>query len=252
MMAKLELQRLRRVAVRISFRFTLLCLGFVGTALTFNPEAGAAALYFDRSAFLSDSKITTTTAIDFDSFVVGTDLTGQTVSGVTFNADAGNFLSVIDASAGIRYPMSASSGTRVLSPGGANPGFESDGLEFIFTDPVTAAGIDVVFDVPDGASYVGVTFYDALNHVLEYNGTIPAPNGLPGYQFVGFVADSATISRVVFSEYDPTAMDDNVAYDSLVFSPAVAPEPSALLLLCCGLVGMSSTSRRKYTSSRKE
>lgn len=250
-MARFDLKRAKRVVERFTFRFALSLLGFSGSVMIFASGADAGALYFDRNAFLSDSQITTTTAIDFDTFVTEADLTGQTVSGVTLNASVGNALSVIDAATGVRYPMSASSGSKVLSPGGSNPDFENDGLELLFATPVRAAGIDVVFDVPDGASYVEVYFYNEFGGVLDFNGFIPAPSGSPGYQFVGYVADSDVISRVLFNEFDPTAYDDNVAYDSLVFSPAATPEPSSMLLLGFGLAGIASMNRGRFDWSRK-
>ena len=107
--------------------------------------------------------------------------------------------------------------------------------------PVRAAGLDVVFDVPDGASYVGVSFLDAAGNLLGQDTFIPAPNGAPGYQFVGFVASGSGpgIKSIRFDEFDGSANDDNVAYDSLVFT--AIPEPASTagvggLIGLCGVV----------------
>jgi hypothetical protein len=201
--------------------------------------------YTDRPSFVADSRVTTTTTIDFDSDAPGTDLTGVTRSGATFNAPASTPLQVIAGATGVRNPMSPSTLPNVLSPGGSNAALENDDLEIVFATPVQAAGMDVVFDVPDGASFVTVTFFDAGNASISQciRNPIPAPSGAPGFQFVGCVTDSANIKRITFDEFDPTAPDDNVAYDTLTFSPAAAtravPEPASISLLGGGFVALA-------------
>ncbi|MBI3191085.1 MAG: hypothetical protein HYZ36_00345, partial [Pedosphaera parvula] len=170
-------------------------------------------LYYDRTSFLSDARVTGTVGIDFDGYVTGTVLTGLTIGGVTFGSPSGSQLTVINGSTGVRFPLSPSTSPNVLSPGGSDAGIEDDDLELTFENPTPFFGLDVVFDDPDGASYVGVTFYDVGNNVIDSNSFIPAPAGAPGYQFVGLAADSALIKRLVFNEFDDTAPDDHVAYD---------------------------------------
>jgi hypothetical protein len=185
-------------------------------------------LYFDRGLFNSDANMGATVIEDFDSDAALTDLTNQTRSGMMLTSPSGSALTVIQASTGVRFPMNASSGKNVLSPGGSDKGIEDDDFTILFTTSVQAFGLDVVFDVPDGASYVGVTFRDAAGAEIASNGFIPAPNGLPGYMFVGFVSDSANIASVTFDEFDPSPDDDHVAYDTLTVS---VPTPGALALL---------------------
>lgn len=207
-----------------------------------------AVLYYDRTAFLSDTRIIGTANVTFDGYAPGTDLTNQSASGVTFEPNGVSPLLVITGSSGVRFPMAASSGLNVLSPGGNNPGLEDDGLSVTFATPVKAAGLDVVFDVPDGASYVGVSFYDAGGALLGQNTFIPAPNGAPGYQFVGLVLDSPLIKRMVFIEFDGSASDDHVAYDSLVFSAVAIPEPGVAALIAAGLGLLAWQGRRRARS----
>jgi hypothetical protein len=197
----------------------------------------AQTLYFDRTSFMTDSRVSGTTTVNFDSQAVGTDLTGQTLSGATFTPNSASPLLVISGATGVRFPMSPSSGLNLLSPGGSNTSLEDDGLIITFGIPTQAAGLDVVFDVPDGASFVGVSFFDASNTLIASNSFIPAPSGAPGYQFVGLVADTAIIKRIVFTEFDPTAPDDHVGYDTLTFM--AIPEPSAVALLLLGAVGVA-------------
>jgi PEP-CTERM motif len=221
------------------------------------PIADAAPVFYtDRPTFNADGRVTTTTTINFDSLAPGTDLTGSTLSGVTFNAPGSTPLQVILGSTGVRFPMSPSSGANVLSPGGSNTALENDDLELIFATAVKAAGMDVVFDVPDGASFVGVTFFDASNAVICSTGFIPSPSGAPGFQFVGCVSDSANIKRVAFDEFDGSPPDDHVAYDTLTFSPAIAaPPPSAGVpvpgtLLLFGLGGLVAAGIRSRSKRR--
>jgi len=223
-------------------------LGSVGIS-----AAHAQTFYTDRTAFNADPGAAGTTTIDFDGFATGTDLTGSTLSGATFTAPGSSPLTVIAGATGVRFPDSPSSGANILSPGGSDPNLQNDDLDITFATPVQAAGLDVVFDVPDGASFVGVTFFDSLNNVLFSNGFIPAPSGAPGFQFVGFVSNSANIKRVSFDEFDDTAFDDNVAYDTVTFSnitpsSSAAPEPGSAALLLSGmatLTGIALRNRRR-------
>ncbi|MEW6305280.1 MAG: hypothetical protein AB1705_17530, partial [Verrucomicrobiota bacterium] len=197
---------------------------------------GAQTIYYDRGSFLGDGRVGATGGIDFDSIANGTDLNNQTVQGITFSAPGSSPLLVMPGSSGVRFGLSPSSGLYVLSPGGPDQNLEEDDLMLVFANPVQAFGLDVVLDVPDGASYVSASFYDELGNLLGQDGFIPAPSGAPGYQFVGMVANGAVIKQVVFDEFDPTANDDHVAYDSLVFSPAVIPEPGTMGVVVLGVV----------------
>jgi hypothetical protein len=216
-----------------TFSLCLLAAAVLGRAQT---------LYYDRASFLGDARMTaaTTASVTFDSYSVGTDLTGATNSGATFDAPGSGPLLVIAGSTGVRYAMTPSTGLNVLSPGGNDPNLQNDDLSVTFAVPVQAAGMDVVFDVPDGASYVAVYFFDTASTLLASNSFIPDSGS---YQFVGLVADSALISRIVFDEFDDSANDDNVAYDSLVFTSPI-PEPSTYAALG-GLIAISAVVLRR-------
>jgi hypothetical protein len=212
------------------------------------PAAEAQVIYTSRLAFLADPAVasSSTTTIHFDGFSPGTDLTNQSISGVTFGAPGSSPLQVILAATGVRNPMSPSTPLNVLSPGGSNITLEDDDLSITFATPVRAAGLDVVFDQPDGASFTSVTYFDALNAVLGTLNPIPAPSGAPGFQFVGMVSPSANIARIVFDESDGSAPDDHIAYDTLTFTSPV-PEPGTLALTAVA-AGLAYCRRRQLTS----
>jgi hypothetical protein len=213
------------------------------------PAARAQMIYTTRTSFLADPAVasSSTTTINFDGFAPGTDLTNQTVSGVTLAAPGSSPLQVILAATGVRNPMSPSTPLNVLSPGGNSTTLEDDDLAITFGTPVRAAGLDVVFDQPDGASFTSVTFFDALNAILGTLNPIPAPTGAPGFQFVGMVSTSANIKRIVFDESDGSAPDDHIAYDTLTFTSPV-PEPGGLALCGLAAAGVLSYRRRKVAA----
>lgn len=214
---------------------------FLALALRLGAQV---VIYTDRTSLLADPRVGAAATVDFDSFAPGTDLTNQTFNGVTLEPNTTGPLLVITGSSGVRYPLSPSSGANVLSPGGNDGSLENDGLIITFATPVQFAGLDIVFDVPDGASFVDISFFDSTGGLLGSYSSIPAPSGAPGYQFMGMVSDYPNIARIVISEYDPTAMDDNVAYDSLTYSLQAIPEPSTYLLLASGLAVIGAARRR--------
>jgi hypothetical protein len=220
----------------------LLCALLVAIAASLSCPAQA-LLYYDRPSFMADNRVSGTTTVNFDSQTPGTDLTGQTLSGATFTPNTASPLLVISGATGVRFAMSPSSGLNLLSPGGSDTSLEDDGLIITFGIPTRAAGIDVVFDAPDGLSFVSVNFYDVSNTLIASNSFIPAPSGAPGYQFVGLVADTAIIKRIEFIEFDNTAADDHVGYDTLTFM--AIPEPGTAALLALGAVGVVVFTRRR-------
>lgn len=86
------------------------------------------------------------------------------------------------------------------------------------------------------------------------NSSIPAPTGAPGFQFVGLVTDSPLISRIVFDEKDSSPSDDNIGYDSIVFSSSASspvPIPETFWLFSSGLIGFIGMRKKSIKSSVK-
>lgn len=193
------------------------------------PRILLSGVHYDRVDFLTDPDVQAVTRVDFDDVTAGTDLTNATIDGVTFQAPGAGPLTVIESTTGVRNALEATSGTQVLSPGGSDVTLEDDDLSLVFDQPVHAAGLDVLFDVPDGFSLTGVTFLDEDGQVLFSQSPIPAPDGASGSQFVGYVAEGQLIKSIVIDEFDPSAPDENIAFDSLVFSDT-EPEDSVLFI----------------------
>ena len=195
--------------------------------------------------------------IDFDNIASGTDISGQTIAGIKF--DLGNQpapsapLVVVRGSdtftpAGFSIApnpstnkLFATSGENVLSPGGAqlapgtNPLLENDDLKLTLAQPVSAVGLDILFQSLDCCSFVSVTVLDVNGQVLYTNVMLPtgsAPGGVPGGSvFFGFVSPTANIKTVVIDESDATAdfPDSNVGIDSVRIGSAIPEAATAIL-----------------------
>ena len=173
-------------------------------------------------------------------------------------------LDVVDASTtfspyGPLYAPPATSGANVLSPGGANlvdgPDIrQRDGLDISFSTPVSAFGLDMLFESLDGFSLAGATVYGPDKTTVLYSNTflsIPAITGGGAY-FLGFVSDSAAtnIGRIVFNDDDDNNVnpDANLGYDTFRFvAPTVGqvPEPTTVAVFFAGLAGLGSLRRRR-------
>src|ERR1051326_6756959 len=120
-------------------------------------------------------------AIDFDSIAPGTNIAG-TLGGLTFSSPTGNPLIVVDASTttsfccGPQYRLIATSGANVLSPGGASlvggpDPAQRDALQIDFATPVSAFGIDMLFQSLDGFSLAGATVYGPDKTTVLFSNT---------------------------------------------------------------------------------
>lgn len=203
-------------------------------------SAASAQLIYDRTTFLANSAVDAPTTLDAATLSGGVDYSGADLGWLSMTALNGP-LERIAAADGIRNPLTNATGDFVLSPGGSDPNIKTDGMSIVFDTPVNAAGLDVIFDVPDGFSFTQVTFFDAANQVLADVGAIPSPVGAPGFTFVGYVHSSAAIKSIVINEYDNSPPDDNIAYNNITAN--AVPEPG--LLLAAGAAALLLKRRRQ-------
>ncbi|MHC4217102.1 MAG: serine/threonine protein kinase [Planctomycetota bacterium] len=223
-------------------------------ALDIEPPKGITA-FFDDPAGFEAAAGSPLSAIDFDGFPPGTEITGRTLSGVTFKmgdapevrpfpgrqaprsaplivvrgtdtvTNAREFDSAPEVDLNKLFPTS---GENVLSPGGpdlvAGPVYsrENDDLALIFDPPVTAVGFDILFQSLDALSYVFIHFFKADESDFEW-GALRVPTseeqfggGPGGTVFVGFVCESP-IRALLVNEADFTAdfPDCNIGYDTI-------------------------------------
>lgn len=205
--------------------------------------------------------------IDFDNIPPNTNISGQTIQGVTF-VRTGAPLIVVRATDTYtpatgwapgsalnpsQNRLIATSGENVLSPGGVelgpgpNPDIENDSLTIVFQNPVPGFGFDHISQSADGASFTRVRVFD-VNGTLIFSGTIPISNtgppenALPAADFWGIIS-ATPIARIVFIETDNNNIhpDCNIGYDSF----RIVPEPASLLVFGAGLAGLVGLKRRK-------
>jgi hypothetical protein len=161
-------------------------------------------------------------AIDFDALPPGADLTCMSPGGALLASPDGNALIVVRGADTVSTPegdadnrLFPTSGENLLSPGGlmldTTTGVlaQRDGLRIVFAQPVSAFGLDLLFQPLDGYSLAGFEVRNANGSVVASNGLLPIPslgNGSDpmsggaqgGPLFVGFVSDTAEIARVDF------------------------------------------------------
>jgi hypothetical protein len=177
--------------------------------------------------------------VDLDALPLGAIGDGTTLGGVRLSfpgspgvlveqrasaTPEGRFTRVIDVSL---HRLEATSGTRLISPGGAllGPGpdaaVELDHLTLEFAPPVRGAWIDVLFQSLDGGSGVRLraTLLDGSVHERELAIPVREVEGFSasGAVTAGLRLTKGRLTRLEFieSDGDATFPDANVGYDTL-------------------------------------
>ncbi len=229
---------------------TILLAVFAVLAIVEVPSAGAlpTITFYNNLTEFNTAAGSPPVVVNFDDIAPGTDITNQTINGVTFKTNLQTVsapLIVVKANdtytsdgfspaGNANNTLFATSGSNVLSPGGIilgpgpNATLENDDLTLIFANPVASVGFDVLFQSLDGSSYTSVAVLDASDNIL-YQGTIsiPAkPNSVGGAVFVGFVSNSTNIAKIVVDDKDGNASypDANIGFDTIRVGEQVVPE----------------------------
>jgi hypothetical protein len=213
-------------------------------------------VFFDDLNGFNNASSSPPVIITFDDIILGTNITGSTIEGVTFELDPSIEsapLLVVKANDTHSLPgywptpspdnrLFATSGDNILSPGGVDlaPGpndtVEKDNIIVTFTNPVFAVGFDVLFQSMDTASYAEVMLLDSAENVLYYPQGIPTTgNGTYGGSvFVGFVSNSSNIKKIIIIDSDNNNVyaDNNIGLDTIrlrVTAPTVPSSPQNLV-----------------------
>lgn len=211
---------------------------FAGPASAQPPTA-----YFNDLAGFNAAAGNPPIAVNFDDIAAGTDITGTTHAGATFDTSPVSAQLIVvrgvdtftpPGFGGVGNPATnklfPTSGDNVLSPGGLplapgpNPPLENDDLDVILGTPVAAVGFDILHQSLDCCSFVGITVFDQNGVPIYANPFIPSggsgAGGPGGPEFVGFVSHTPNIKRIVVDEFDsdPNFPDSNIGFDTFRIS----------------------------------
>ncbi len=237
-------------------------LGFLTVALIrmfyggSSPVGDVTVRFFDRTGPFLEAGGFPPVMVDFDELEPGTDLTGKTLNGVRFDRPRASGAPLLVArgaetftpEVGFRceprgdretHKLLPTTGANVLSPGGPelapgpNPALEDDDLVLTFEQPVSAVGLDVLWQTAQGQERT-VTLRDPQGDVLLTQ-PVQLSLGTPGVarpggaKFVGFVAAEDVIAQVIVDEADDDNCleNSNAGYDTIWYKRE-GPAPSSV------------------------
>ena len=215
-------------------RFTCV-LAVVAIILSAQGYVSAGLIEYDtQSAFMAHATILST-----DSFA-GLDNSGNGYTVLATTVTRPNFTIT---NSGTNFAVTSGFGSDNAMPNGGtcvigNGYYQTD---ITFATPRTAVGFDI-FSFDSAATVAGsVTLSDGTTHAFTYSAGLPSATP-PTY--IGFVVTTPGLTITKFSASD-ASVGKGYAFSNVSLGNAIVPEPTSLVLLFTGLVGLLAYAWRK-------